>query len=454
MNTIEDLNHHTLPLQDGGKVVVLNNGATLTPEMTAMLQALHSREIGGIDSHLKVLAERGADKFMSTYYVGYGHKSIGDCGVAIVFIEGVSMLAAKAVQDDRLYNGQEASTRYISFAEQRFLDPTGTLDVVQEGWRQLHLEAYDATLADLKEKHLQQPGESDAKYLKALSARAFDTTRGFLPAGATTNLAWTGTLRQFADRIMWLRAHPLAEVREIADVLEQALLSAYPNSFKRWDEEREQKYADTIGYISAAMQNGYYHHNDSCPETVTLAHDGFDHDALGRHSSLLEGKPAMAELPKWLAAYGTGRFEFLLDYGSYRDIQRHRAVVQRMPLLTDDFGFHPWYVDNLPNDTREQFMARAHELITQSAGVADAATRQYYLPMGLMVSNELAGDVHAPAYLVELRAQETVHPSLALRMVELAEVLQKTLPDLTLSYDATPDRFSRKRGEADIVKVA
>jgi hypothetical protein len=74
--------------------------------------------------------------------------------------------------------------------------------------------------------------------------------------------------------------------------------------------------------------------------------------------------------------------------------------------------------------------------------------------MGLMVSNELAGDVHALAYLVELRAQETVHPSLALRMVELAEVLQKTLPDLTLSYDATPDRFSRKRGEADIVKVA
>jgi len=72
---------------------------------------------------LEVLAEKGADNFMSKFYVGYGHKSIGDCGSITLFIEGVSMLGAKAIQDTKLYNGQEASTRYIDFSKQPILNP-------------------------------------------------------------------------------------------------------------------------------------------------------------------------------------------------------------------------------------------------------------------------------------------------------------------------------------------
>ncbi len=89
-----------------------------------MLQALHSRSAGGIENHLQVLAEKGADNFMSKFYVGYGHKSIGDCGNVTVFIEGVSQLVAKAVQDTKLYSGQEVSTRYVDFSQQPFLDPS------------------------------------------------------------------------------------------------------------------------------------------------------------------------------------------------------------------------------------------------------------------------------------------------------------------------------------------
>jgi len=38
-------------------------------------------------------------------------------------------------------------------------------------------------------------------YDKAIAARAFDILRGFLPAGATTNIAWHTNLRQAADKI-------------------------------------------------------------------------------------------------------------------------------------------------------------------------------------------------------------------------------------------------------------
>src|SRR5690606_20868731 len=104
----------------------LDTGAVIDAEAEAMLQALHSRSTGGLRSHLEVLAEKGADNFMEKFYVGYGHHSIGDCGDTTIFVEGVSLPAVKAVQDNPLFRGQESSTRYLDFSRQPFIDPTGT----------------------------------------------------------------------------------------------------------------------------------------------------------------------------------------------------------------------------------------------------------------------------------------------------------------------------------------
>src|SRR3989338_7034678 len=91
------------------------------PEDLAMLQALYSRSGASVMEHLEKVKAAGSGKFMESYYIGYGHESIGDCGSTTIFIEGVSMFAAKAIQDNRLYNGQEASTRYIDFSRQPFV---------------------------------------------------------------------------------------------------------------------------------------------------------------------------------------------------------------------------------------------------------------------------------------------------------------------------------------------
>ena len=97
------------------------------PEDLAMLQALYSRSPASVVTHLDKLKQSGSGKFMENYYVGYGHASIGDCGATTVFIEQVSMLVAKAMQDNPLYNGQEASTRYLDFSQQSIVDPYDSL---------------------------------------------------------------------------------------------------------------------------------------------------------------------------------------------------------------------------------------------------------------------------------------------------------------------------------------
>ena len=117
---LSDLEHTFVKINGNGEVIVLDTGAAINAEAEAMLQALHSRSIGGLESHLKILSEKGAENFMKNFYVGYGHKSIGDCGSTSIFIEGISMLAAKAIQDWPLYSGQESSTRYIDFQVQPF----------------------------------------------------------------------------------------------------------------------------------------------------------------------------------------------------------------------------------------------------------------------------------------------------------------------------------------------
>jgi hypothetical protein len=127
-----------------------------------------------------------------------------------------------------------------------------------------------------------------------------------------------------------------------------------------------------------------------------------------------------------------------------------------MPLLTADFGIHPWYLDELTPTLRAK---AEHLLQTETMAVSalttDVALRQYYLPMGLMVSNYLRGDLPSLVYLVELRAQSVVHPTLAMRATEIAYLLKNTYGEatgLTLHLDPEPGRFNIRRGEHDIVK--
>ncbi len=450
---ISNLKHAVAIIKDRkekiGEVIVLNTGSIITSEATAMLQALHSRSVGGLKEHLKNLAKSGSDKFMSSFYVGYGHKSIGDCGNTVLFIEGVSMLNAKAIQDWKLYSGQEASTRYIDFKEQKFLNPLKTKigEKILESWREFYVDSMPIVVQSLKERFPIKKGEKEQIYNKAINARAFDILRGFLPAGATTNLAWSTNLRQAADKIALLKYHPLSEVASTAKAIRNVLQEAHPNSFGH------KEYKDTEKYNKSWMIKDYYYHNNKCPN-FNLKRDNIDRDEIKEYKRILKQRPnAHTELPQHIAELGDMQFEFTLDYGSFRDIQRHRAVTQRMPLLTTDLGFEQWYLDELPKEIR----IKAKKLLaSQKKAIKELKTtkeiKQYYIPMGYKCANRLTGDLKALVYLVELRNTRFVHPTLRKRAIQMAEVLEEKFSKhgLKIFLDKEPNMFDIKRGEHDI----
>ncbi len=450
---VRDLKHTYVNLPSGGEIIVLDTGAIINAEAEAMLQALESRSTGGLKHHLKVLAEKGPENFMKSFYVGYGHKSIGDCGSTTIFVEGVSMLAAKAIQDNPLYSGQESSTRYIDFSKQPFIDPTKTPinptqttkgENILEMQRQFYLDVQEPTRANLREKYPQGEGEKDSIYNKAINARAFDITRSLLPAGASTNLAWHTNLRQAADKMLFLRHHPLHEVKEIGEGLEEALRTHHPNSFGHKKYPATEEYQDLIA-------ESYFYHNPQYTHKTLIDFGKIDLGELELNRTLFDKRPGKTDLPKRLAEIGTIKVQFPLDFGSFRDIQRHRALHQRMPLLTTELGFNQWYTENLPQEVMEQLPKHLEKISqgTQELNLSPEET-QYFLPMGYNTSNKFTGDLPSIVYMLELRAKRDVHPTLQHIAYNIARQVTDRL-GVPIYVGTDPGRFDVKRGEQDII---
>jgi hypothetical protein len=201
------------------------------------------------------------------------------------------------------------------------------------------------------------------------------------------------------------------------------------------------------------MNENYYFTHETYTETKIL-HNGIDKEALQNFKNILANRPFKTELPKIIAEAGTIQFGFMLDFGSFRDIQRHRAVTQRMPLLTTQHGFEQFYLDSLPEAVRQ----KAKELIvTQEEKIKKLnltpELAQYYTAMGYNLPNQVRGDLAALVYLVELRCTRFVHPTLQKRAIEMAHLLEKEFASygLKIYLDKEPNRFDIKRGEHDIV---
>ena len=426
------------------EIIILD---TFPPEDIAMLQALYSRDPRTVRSQLARVKEAGPGKFMERFYVGYGHKSIGDCGSTTLFAEGVSILGAKAIQDWPLYSGQESSTRYLDFSKMNITNPIGTkkAEAIQLKWMKLYNQSVDVLMKDLKVRYPIKADEKPEIYEKAIKARAFDISRCLLPAGMTTMVAWHTNLRQAADHVKTMRHHPLQEVREMAGEMLKALQKQYPNSFGHKQYPLEEEYLERsqaeVAYLKPFKVKGIQY-------TSYIRKD-----ILKRYASMLKYRPEKSELPFQIKAAGDMVVKYNIDFGSYRDIQRQRSVVMPQPLLTTKIGFNSWYLNEMPKDFRIKLTKEIETLVKEiNALKCSDKERQYYIGMGFEVAVEMTATIPSLVYVAELRAGNTVHPSLRPIAQQFGQILKKELPGIKLYIDMSPDEFSVKRGTQDIVE--
>lgn len=426
------------------------------PEILAMLMAFYSRSTKPIHDRLETLGESEAKikEALKKYYVGYGHESIADCSSLSIFFENVSLLAAKYLESSPLFNGQECSTRYIDFSTQGIVDPfnTKTSNDILQRWKNIYTTLQEPVKEQLEKLNPKSKFQSEEVWQRAIKAKTLDITRSFLPIGMKTSVALHMGMRPLNQHLHILKEVNEFEVRDIATRTLYQLSSRFPSVFSK-------KYTDAVD-IFRANTTDFTHYVTSHtttkfvqPLTVT---DNISGD-IYHYADVLRSRPKGAEVPSYFSSLGTVTIEYALDYGSWRDIQRHRhTVYNQATMVSDTRVFYSEYLKQLPSELKTWVL---HEINEQYRSIEQLSTEfldpyslQYYFPLGNVVNAKLILTIPQLVYILELRSSQSVHFTLRQLILSIGSILRPKYPMLFSWMDDSPTEFNFNRGQQTIVK--
>lgn len=369
------------------------------PDVLAMAQALNSRTTAPIADRLAGDPDKLREA-MAKWYVGYGHESIGQCGYFTIFFEGVSMLAAKFIEEHGQFNGQETSSRYVDFSEAAYV---GQHPEIAEMSR----AAYKQVLAAVLDKIGDQPGGKP---------RAFDIARAFLIPGFVTNVSWTCSFDSFTKHAQWMVDHGDDEIRNLA-------IAAFATVKAMWPMAMPEGLQPSLG-----------------ASAFTRAPSG---PTFIRAHRLAAGNPSMPHrrLIRNLDRYATVQLADTIDFAGWRDLSRHRIGWHNFPM--PGCNLHLWYEQQLdrllPEGEFDEVMAAWRDLV-RAAGDVDESCCEYARnsPMGAVCNLEMHMPLGQAVYVARLRSATTVHPTVRQVAQRLADFLQREF-NLDVGADMSED---------------
>jgi thymidylate synthase ThyX len=401
-----------------------------------------------------------ADRLYERVFSEYGDDSVAQLGGVHLACEGASNLLTKVLEWGRLMAYLEQSTRYVPYTDR----PEGRwkyhVPAELEGHplRARYVEALDRAfdtyarwIEPMQEywtrRFPKPPADGDAVYRMTIRAKALDSLRGLLPAATRSNVGIFGTGQGYEALLLRMRAHPLREVREYADLMLVELRKVIPAFLTRLERPERggvwSRYlADTVqatAAVAARVLEGI--EPEPRPE-VTLT----DWDPDGEVKVIAAALYAASRLPddqllavartlgaedrrRVLEAYvgrrenrrhkpgraferTVYRFDVLGDYGAFRDLQRHRLLTLEWQPLSTRHGFvTPDELGDagvLPEWTRvmEDSAALHDALAAETPAVAPYAVAMAYRVRFYMELN-----AREAMHMIELRTAPQGHPA-------------------------------------------
>ena len=430
-------------------------------------------------AHDQITAIQKAQNFYDRILDGFGDDSIGELGGAHLALEGISVLAAKMIEDSRLGGSPlEKSTRYIYFDQKVdghylfYHEPV----LMTSAYRDLYLstcnhlfETYSNLIPPLT-AHIEQgfpkdPTISKAAYTSALRAKVLDCLRGLLPAGAMTNMGVFGNGRFFESLIQKLNSHNLAEMQDMGKKAYQELAKVIPSFIRRADPAH--KHHQKLSEYLESMQNDLkmlaqkYLPSIDTPvqHGVQLIHS--DPDAVAKvagallfsygHAGLSQLQDYCRDLPEAelahlldaASAFRENRrhkspralehaaftFEIMADFGVYRDLQRHRILTQERQMLTCNYGHY------LPPEIQGTDMEKPYiEAMDRAKKAYDTIAMelpeeaQYVVPMAYNIHWYFHVNLRSLQWICELRSMPQGHSTYRLIAQEMARQVSKAFP--------------------------
>jgi len=403
--------------------------------------------------------ERAEELYEKVFYE-YGDDSVAQLGGVHLACEQASNLLTKVLEWGRLMSYLEQSTRYISYdarlgGRYRFYrDPAilssrfgtryvGDMDRMFDAYSMMVNRVTDHVRATVR----RDPADSDFVFRQATRAKALDAVRGVLPAASLSNVGIYGSGQAFEALLLRMRAHPLPEARHYADLMLHELRKVIPSFLRRVDvADRGGRWstylADTQRNTGALVESLFGGVPVETADSVTLV--DFDPDAEDKliaalcyphlqlpESQIIERVRGLSfdDRAALLRAYvgdrenrrhkpgraferSGYRFDVLSDYGSFRDLQRHRMLTIEWQSLTPNHGYaRPELVDEAGlTDIFDDSMAR-------SAALFDAlksdfpAQAGYAVSMAYRLRYSMQFNAREAIHLLELRSAPQGHPA-------------------------------------------
>jgi thymidylate synthase ThyX len=421
----------------------------------ARLLADQEIDVGGAPTRPALhLASEKARAFHEKWVVGYGHASVAEHAVVHLAIENASIVASKVIEDLRLGSFTEKSTRYVIFDKTSFVEPPGLGGEALARCRQsnerlftAYLDLVPRVMADLGKRSPRPEGTSEGAHTAAIRAQACDLLRGLLPAGTRTNIGLTANARAMEMLLTKMLSHPLGEVAALGGSMHRAALHVAPTLVKyaARNEHRaglsravgdvlRRVYTPPAGGASATMvltqPVRLVRHDKDALERVALALAYEGSDPQAHAAGLIDGlrHATAAELTELVKAAFAGRgphdpaprgleassmtFELMLDYGAYRDLQRHRLLSPATQRLTCHLGFDtpPELVDLGYADPYQEALLAAYESWAKIEA-AHPLEAQYAVPLAYRIRTLWTLNLRELFHVIELRSAKQGHAS-------------------------------------------
>ena len=401
----------------------------------------------------------------------YGDDSVAQLGGAHLACEGVSNVLTKVLERGRLMSYLEQSTRYVPYTQRpggrwKYVIPGELQDDAERAEYAAALdrafETYARWIEPMQQlfrgRHPQAEGDSDGVYRAVIRAKALDTLRGLLPAATRSNVGIYGSGQAWEALLLRMRAHPLAESREVAGLMLPELRKVIPAFLQRVDRpDRGVRWSDYLQERRVATE-GLAAPITSVPEGEEVGADAdgslaadevtltdFDPDGEVKvvaaalyaashlpHGALLTRARAMTteERVRVLRAYTGERgnrrhrpgrafehadytFDILSDYGAFRDLQRHRLLTLDWQALTARHGCtRPEAIDAVgARDDWDRVMADSAELAARLATRHSPLVAQYAVAMAYRIRFYMRMNAREAMHVIELRTTPQGHPA-------------------------------------------
>lgn len=460
----------------------------LTEEQIAVAMAKCSRSPKPFNEIAQEITEEAASKFHEKYVISYGHSSVAEIAVPNFVFEGVSIFASKILESLPRGAYQEKSTRYQDFTEHADLRSEYLFDNYFippelddfEKLKQNYLGAMDKLFqaySDFKSKiqvYADKVTEGQGKNKSRI--KAFDSLRYILPIGTQTNLGMRLNARDCALLINKLLSSPVPEFQFYGNKLQKIATEQLPSLVRHCDHN------DFLHLIQSESAGVTFNNLDAKGRIEKLGEGIQDrnHCLVDPFNLSFEpataNKKALIDVAKAFLVHYTDvsscqikmddghakeiiddimsvrgvhdpipdefgvvpvMAEMVMDYGAYRDLQRHRRCRQfsqwpttqlgfEIPEGMDEVGLKNEYISLMVSAGEQvRMMQKAVEGIPELFGVPF-----YMTPLAFRHRTLFEMDLQQAGYMIELRSRPQGHISYRRMVRDLYDGLTHLYPDL------------------------